>query len=245
MRKYSALACVAMLCVCMFALAACGGSSSASSAASASASESASSDSASADDASSASSDVASPSASSVAADGTIDQHGNVSLYALIELTGPEVTELYENQGYVWNEKDQEFKREADGAFFFSLNDSGKLTADDYVAATDKGGVAIAATYNVVAGYKDAESALKGNAQCTVEDSYFTEDGVGVAIIYGPSMEEYLVVVDQYGDRMFELDVYSQDAIASGLVDRIHGGTYGETLKEVWKTLTGQDSYGA
>lgn len=145
----------------------------------------------------------------------------------------------------MWNEKELRYERESDGAFFFSMKDSGKYTADDYVAATNKGGVATAATYNVVSGYKDAESALKGNAQCTIEDSYFFEDGVGVAIVYGPSMEEFLVIVDKYNESTFELDVYNQKAIASGMVDQIHGGSYGGTLKEVWKTLTGQDSYGA
>ncbi len=237
-----------------FALAGCGGSSSSSAASSSTsssaASESASSSSASASSASSsasAASSSASVSASSAAASSSdlLDEHMNITLYALFELTGPELVDLLDSQGYVWDDAKGGWFRQVDGAQMYAVTDNGQYAQADYSAKTDKGGVASVITCNVVGGFKDAEAALSGNAHCVVEDMYVDpSDGSAIAIVYGPSMVEYLVIAQQNSESTAELDVYSKEAVGSGMLDKVYGGQIGGSFKDVWKTFTGQDSYG-
>lgn len=210
-----------------------------------SASASAASTSSSAAEASSASaSSAASSSTSSQFAAETLDDHKNITLYAIMELTGPELTDLLQEQGYEWNSAKSAWLREVDGATFFALKETGQFTQADYQAATQKGGVAVAISCNIVGGWKDAQAALSGNAKCVIEDSYFDANGSGIAIVYGPSMTEYLVIAQPSSESTSELDIYSKEAVGSGMLDQVYGGQLGGSFQEVWKTFTGQDSYG-
>lgn len=175
--------------------------------------------------------------------DACIDEHGNVTLYALTELKGWELATLLDQQGYVWNEDIRTWMRPDDGASYAALKESGEYTIDDYNAANEKGGGILAFGFSNVAGYKDAESALAGNAQCVVEDSYFVGDD-GVAVIYGPSMKEYLVIISKSSESTHQFMVVSQEAIGSGYLDEVIGEAVGGTLQEVWTTLTGEEYYG-
>lgn len=173
-----------------------------------------------------------------------IDDHQNISLYAIIEMTGPELADLLEKQGYVWNTAESLWARTVDGARFVALKETGTFDQAALEAATTKGGAAVAISSNVVAGFKDAKAALSGNAKCVIEDSYFDENGAGVAIIYGPSMVEYFVIAQPYTESTTEIDIYSKEAIGSGMLDQVYGKQIGGSFKDAWKTFTGQDSYG-
>ena len=260
-KKLKALFAGAFAVALCFALAGCGGSSGSSAASSSATSSSASSTSASASAASSSVTSSAAASSTSTASSSTsasassasaaaqassdlVDEHGNVTLYALISLTGPELTDLLQTQGYAWNDSKTAWLREVDGATYFALREAGMYSLGDYSAATEKGGTAKAVSCNIVGGFKDAQSAFAGNAHCVIEDSFFDEEGAGVAVIYGPTMEEYFVVAQQYTESTFELDVYSKQAVASGMLDQIYEGTIGGTFLDAWKTFTGKDSYG-
>ncbi|MGN0262598.1 MAG: hypothetical protein ACI4B9_07165 [Eggerthellaceae bacterium] len=175
--------------------------------------------------------------------DTCIDEHGNVTLYALTELKGWELATLLDQQGYVWNEDIRTWMRPEDGASYAALKESGEYAIDDYNAANEKGGGILAFGFSNVAGYKDAESALAGNAQCVVEDSVF-EGEDGAAIIYGPSMKEYLVLISKATESTHQFMVVSQEAIGSGYLDEVLGEPVGGTLQEVWTTLTGEEYYG-
>lgn len=149
-----------------------------------------------------------------------------------------------EKQGYEWDSAKSVWLRNVDGASFAALKNSGPLSLSDYKAATSKGGTAVAVSSNVVAGYKNAEEALKGNKKCSTVDSFFDDTGSGIAIVYGPSMVEYLVIAQQKGESTVEIDIYSKEAVGSGMLDQVYGGQVGGSFQEVWKTFTGKDSYG-
>lgn len=175
--------------------------------------------------------------------DTCIDEHENVTLYALTELKGWELATLLDQQGYAWNEDINTWMRPYDGASYAALKGSGEYTIDDYNAANEKGGGILAFGFNNVAGYKDSQAALAGNAQCAVEDSYFVGDD-GVAVIYGPSMKEYLVLISKSSESTHQLMVVSQEAIGSGFLDDVLGEEAGGTLQDVWTNLTGEESIG-
>ncbi|MBQ9041760.1 MAG: hypothetical protein IJ111_02985 [Eggerthellaceae bacterium] len=239
-----------------FALAGCGGSSSSSAASSAasssaasesasSSSESASASSASASASAASSSAAASASSAAASSSDLLDEHMNITLYALFELTGPELVDLLDSEGYVWDDAKGGWFRQVDGALIYAVTDNGQYAKTDYSAKTEKGSVASVITCNVVGGFKDAEAALSGNAHCVIEDMYVDpSDGSAIAIVYGPSMKEYLVIAQQNSESTAELDVYSQEAVGSGMLDKVYGGQIGGSFKDVWKTFTGQDSYG-
>lgn len=175
--------------------------------------------------------------------DTCIDEHGNITLYALTELKGWELATLLDQQGYVWNEDIRTWMRPDDGASYAALKKSGEYTIDDYNAANEKGGGILAFGFSNVAGYKDSQAALAGNAQCVVEDSYFVGDD-GVAVIYGPSMKEYLVIISKSSESTHQFMVVSQEAISSGYLDGVIGEAVGGTLQDVWTNLTGEESIG-
>ncbi len=161
-----------------------------------------------------------------------------------MELTGPELVDLLQQQGYEWNESQSAWVRSVDGAIYFAYKETGLLSQSDYQAATAKGGIAVALSCNIVGGFKDAQAALSGNAKCVIEDSFFDDTGAGVAIVYGPTMTEYLVIAQPYTESTMELDLYSKEAVGSGMLDQVYDGQIGGSFNEVWKTFTGKDSYG-
>lgn len=172
------------------------------------------------------------------------DEHGNISLYALTELKGWQVATLLDQQGYAWDEENSQFLRAEDGASFSAMDKSGLYNIDKYNEKNEKGGAISAIGYLNVAGYPDVPSALAGNAQCVVEDSYFDGD-IGVAIFHGPSMKEYLVVMSPETESTIGFIIFSQEAIGSGFLDEIMGHQVGGSLNEVWTFFTGEDHYGA
>ena len=171
------------------------------------------------------------------------DEHGNVTLYSLTELKGWQLETLLDQQGYKWNESDLAWVRQEDGAQFSAYKQTGTYTQQTYDEMNEKGGAIVAIGFNIVAGYKDAEAALKGNAKCVVEDSYFN-NGEGIAIFYGPSMKEYLAIISPYSESTTQFMIFSKEAVGSGMLDQAMGEQVGGSFQEVWKAVTGQDSYG-
>ena len=173
------------------------------------------------------------------------DEHGNITLYALTELKGWQVATLLDQQKYEWNDKEVAWVRPMDGAAFTAYKETGVYTIDTYNEMNEKGGAIAAVGFNIVAGYPDSQAALKGNAQCVVEDSYFLEDGSGVAIFYGPSMKEYLAIISPYSESTTQFMIFSQEAVGSGMADELLGGETGGTFQALWQKLTSEDHYGA
>ena len=161
-----------------------------------------------------------------------------------MELTGPEFVDLLKGQEYEWSASDKMWQRIYDGAKFAAAQETGVWDEGDYEAATAKGAAASGVAVNVVGGYENSEKALSGNAHCVIEDSYFNENGEGMAIVYGPSMVEHLIIVLPIEESTVEIDIYSKEAVASGMLDEITEMKMGGSFQEAWKNFTGQDSYG-
>lgn len=223
--------------------AASSGASSLSAASTSAASSSASAEaSSSAHAALSAASQDASSSASSEFAAECVDEHGNITLYALTELTGVQLETLLTQQGYVWNEKNN-WVRETDGADFASVDEENVVSRDAYAQMTEKGDAIRILAMNMVAGYESPEAALRGNAKCSVEDSFFDGDA-GIAIFHGPSMKEYFAIITPSGENLATILVFSEESLSSGLADKYLGTEVGHSLQEAWKNATGKEGYG-
>ena len=100
-----------------------------------------------------------------------LDQYGQPTMYALTELTGPELVQLLEEQGYAWVEKDNTlrwFRREItlpDTTIpqFVTLQAlDGYLTGiwsrEEYDSAKGKGAVAAGQISYIMAGYRDPKN---------------------------------------------------------------------------------------
>ena len=95
-----------------------------------------------------------------------LDQYGQPTMFAITELTGPELVKLLEEQGYLWEEKDEilrQFKRKllppgeriSQFVTFKSSNGfyEGIWAREDYNRATEKGGAAAGQVSYIMAGY--------------------------------------------------------------------------------------------
>ena len=100
-----------------------------------------------------------------------LDQYGQPTMYALTELTGPELVQLLEEQGYEWVEKDNTlrwFRREItlpDTTIpqFVTLQALDGYLVDiwsrgDYDSAAEKGAVAAGQVSYIMAGYRDPDN---------------------------------------------------------------------------------------
>ena len=171
-------------------------------------------------------------------ADECIDEHGNITLYALTELKGWQVATLLDQQQYTWEyEMDNTWTREFDGAAFRAIKETGAYTLDTYNEMNEKGGCIAAYAYSVVAGYPDAKAALSGNAKCVIEQSWFDEDGSGIAIVYGPSMKEYFVVITPYTESTALFTIFSKEAVGSGMADEILQMETGGSFDALWDKI--------
>jgi len=80
---------------------------------------------------------------------------------------------------------------------------------------------------------------LSGVANCPITESKMIGDKEIVALVHGPSMIEYLVVISDVEDGDYEIDLYSPDAIELGFFDAVNGGSYGSTPGEVYSNYFG------
>ena len=183
-----------------------------------------------------------------------LDEYGNPTMYALTELTGPEVVQLLEEQGYVWQDNDDVAER------WSWFERASQLTADDqvqyltfsasdeafdeycwererYDEATEKGGVAAGEVTFMVIGYKDGdgvdlEALMNGVFNTEVVDTYYYPDGKSAcAIVKDASGKYYFVSYTDVGPGGADAAIDSEAVITAG----------GSTLEEEWTALTGHE----
>ena len=166
------------------------------------------------------------------------------TLYAITELKGWQLETLLQQQGFEWFEGGNAWLRSSDDMVYYMYGPSGSLT-DDEIALGDKGGVGTRALHVLEAsGFASARDALEKLGNVTTEDVYFPDgDDFGMAVVYGPSMKEYLVVVESYSEEeggYCDMFVFSDEAIEAGMFDYAYGEDgNGNSISEVWQTLTG------
>ena len=172
------------------------------------------------------------------------DKYGNVTLYALTELKGWQLETLLDQQGYRWDESQYGWIRASDGANYSAWKETGVYTRETYDQMNEKGGAIVCIGLNVVAGYNSPQEALNGAARCVVEDSYFDDNNGGIAVFYGPSMKEYLAIINMNDEGKVLFMTFSKEAVATGVFDQVVGEQVGDSFDDIWKAVTGKDHYG-
>lgn len=175
-----------------------------------------------------------------------LDEYGNPTMYAISELSGKDLVQVLKSQGFAYDSKQKAFLNDKASVFAVLGGENGQAIDDKAIEAKAAGGGSDPVVYVLSSmQYVDAIDMLRGTAKCVIEDECVVGENV-VAVVYGPSMQEYLVVVvpeDADNDR-YSFGMYSSAAVAAGLFNRTSNlgdgnKEYGSTIAEVWKTLTG------
>ena len=175
-----------------------------------------------------------------------LDEFGNPTAYAISELSGADLVRLLESQGFVYNEKETGYEN-ADGTFFGVIDEDFEgLTPSEIEALGNDGGTEPILYMLRTAQYKTGREVVKGTVKCVTEDVDMVDDNRGFAVVYGPSMREYLMTVaHSEDDGVFTVSWFSNDAIASGLFNKVTnygtdgGEDVGSSVSEVWQRLVG------
>lgn len=168
-----------------------------------------------------------------------LDRHGDITVYALTELTGEQLSTLLEEQDYAWSERNQMWVK-IDGSAALAVNDAeGKLLKKDEIAALGAGGVEASVSYRLVTSeYSSVKRAINNLARkiMACEDVEYLGTS-GVAVVSGPSEQRCLVFASK-NNEVFTVSVYSEPALAQGLFNSESGQELGTTVDEVFAALT-------
>ena len=169
------------------------------------------------------------------------DSDYNPTVYALVELTGKEVSDLLDSYGFSWD-GDEDAWVAGDGTIF-GETDGSKLLDKAEIEKLPKGAAGEPVIMClIVEGYdtpKAAYQALKGEL---VAEQYYEGDDTIAAVVYGPSMVRYLLLVGEggSGDAGEQMVCLATEAsITSGALSTLVGQDVGSTLDEVWQSLVG------
>ena len=165
------------------------------------------------------------------------------TVYAITELKGWQFETLLQQLGYVWDPSVNTWFRD-DGSYYGMVDEVGSPISDLQIAEGDKGGTGTGAAHIlIVNGFSSAQDALGQMGQVVTEDVIYSDDNQSaLAVVYGPSMTEYLVMVNQSpddGKDSYALFVFPEETCNSGLFARYFGDDAGSSIAEVWKTITG------
>ena len=149
-----------------------------------------------------------------------------------------------ESLGYTYDAKDGAYVNDK-GNKFNAVDTNLKPLDTKALKKLEKGGGDAKIAYIRIAyGYKNVRDAFTGLNKCSTDDVVVREDTQVYAVVHGPSMKEYLVIVGPKDDT-YVLTMYTNKGVAAGLVDKVNSldGTesekLGNSIDEVWKSLTG------
>ena len=171
------------------------------------------------------------------------DENGSLTNYALSELTGAELVQSVESLGYTYDTKDGAYVNDKGNKFNAVDTNLKPLDAKALKKLEKGGGDAKIAYLRIASGYKDVRDAFTGLNKCSTDDVMVRNDKYVYAVVHGPSMKEYLVLVAPKDDT-YVLAMYSNEAVAAGLVGKIsklddeNTEKLGNSIDEVWKALT-------
>ena len=167
-----------------------------------------------------------------------------ISLIDTQRLTGAELVQSVESLGYAYDTKEGTYVSDK-GNQLCALDANLKLLDTKALKKLEKGGGDAKIAYIRIAyGYKNVRDAFTGLNKCSTDDVVVREDTQVYAVVHGPSMKEYLVIVGPKDDT-YVLTMYTNKGVAAGLVDKVNSldGTesekLGNSIDEVWKSLTG------
>ncbi len=175
-------------------------------------------------------------------------------MYALTELTGPEIVKLLEQQGYVWHDSDASaeqlswFEREVKlsendpvQTVRFSacdeIVDENTWERERYDQASEKGGVVSKELTLEIAGYQDGDGVsldelTEGFFNVEILDKYVFESGRTACVaLKDSSGNRYFADFTDIGPGRTDIAIDSEELL-------IHENS---TLEEVWKLYTGRE----
>ena len=168
-----------------------------------------------------------------------VDQYGNPTLYALTELSGPDLVGLLDEQGFEWKDDGFVAKKGVKKGFLNARdydNDS-QWQLEAYKQAAEPGGVAKMSVKFSVLGYVDTEGdltprledAVAGIANIEVVKQQKINDNATIAVVKDSRGKEYLVTILWTGYPTVEVELYTDESLAAG-----EGGSIAQT----WDSLT-------
>lgn len=170
------------------------------------------------------------------------DRRGDVSVYALCELTGSELVELLEEQDYVWSSRDQMWLKGSGSAALVACAPEASYLSREQMEelgrAVDEAGV----SYRIVTSrYNNPRRAFDGVAGrvMVVEDVAYTDLGV-VGVVQGTDPETRALVVATEGDGAMVVSVFGNEALAAGMLDERADRELGATIEDAFEALVGR-----
>lgn len=179
-----------------------------------------------------------------------LDQYGQPTLYAVLELTGPEFVRLLEEQGYAWYEKDEilrGFRRTIllpgeTISQIVKIRTSDEFYSDiwareKYDSATEKGGAAAGQVIYEAAGYGTGgdwgvvlEDVVGAFVNVDIVDQITDEDLRCVFLkVRDSSGREYIVTVTEDGKARSGIQIDSDISLATT--------TPATTVEKDWKAI--------
>lgn len=172
------------------------------------------------------------------------DAKGNPTLYAVTELTGSEFAQAIEGQGFSWSsERLWWVSSDGNDCAYVSGNNEYEFTRDE-ITRLDRNASGTSCLYVIVVDdrdYSSARDAFEKLANITVLDSEWIADDLGLAVVSGPSGRNNMVLInvnDEIG--LYILNVFNEEAVASGLLEEYLEEDYGSSVAEVWESLFGR-----
>lgn len=167
------------------------------------------------------------------------DSYGNITLYALFEASGSDLDGLLTQQAYTYNGKSTRWTRADQISSLEAMTTTQAAITETSLSSLDPDGVCQEFAYLVVTGYDNPADILA--AQNVVTKYTYQTGDVILAVCYGPSKTEHLVMIrdDNAEDGGYAVMVFSQHCVESGDFNSIMGGSYGTSFDEIWTNITG------
>ena len=179
----------------------------------------------------------------SAVTDECMDSKGNPTVYAVTELSGAQIVGMLEDNDWAWEEDNLWFvSSDRNDAFYVMGANDYEYTYDE-IAGLGANSAGEATCFVIVVDdrdYSGIEDCLSKLPPMVVDDVQWIDDDLGMARVYGPSMEENIVLISYKDDPgLYYIDVFNQEAIESGLIDEWLGDNYGRSVDEIWDSIFG------
>lgn len=178
-----------------------------------------------------------------------VDEHGNVTVGALLGLKGWQLQTLLAQRGFTWNAEAMRYE-DGEGRVFlanrYDKDDNEALLDEDEIGQLGKGAAGEpVALYLAVDGYLDGSDdestallkAVSGAGGFSCED-YRYVDGLLYALIYPETMERYMALAASNTDGTVSIVVYNEDVARVGALT---DGGGAPTIKDVWNEYFGSE----
>lgn len=155
-----------------------------------------------------------------------VDEFGQISAFAISELTGADLVQAARSQGYVYDGEQRGFVLDY-RARLGVLDANFVPLTEDGIAALEKGGGTTPVVFVLqTTKYGTARELIDLMGRCTVDDRKTIGDHMTCAVLHGPSARQYLVSVSNPTDQSaLTMHIISNEAVAAGMLDKMAGKT--------------------